>query len=242
MTDQEYKELLLELASRYRIIDELAFHYYKHSQRIEDLRRDVKKLSSICRRVRVIRNRVIREQVEIEDLYRVLRKEYKAPTNSILEALRELGILRALDETPEVLYGLRESVIPKEDLELLLWCSFHNSDENPKAGIGRLISAARGLARTSHKPSKILQEAASTIPKKLDDIKAEYKDAQPPKKRKILNGIGNILMGFATGGGNILLAGGTIAAPNPATGYLVIGSAAVAIGAVFKGLGDLRGE
>jgi hypothetical protein len=46
----------------------------------------------------------------------------------------------------------------------------------------------------------------------------------------------------ATAEANGLLATGTIAAPNPATGYLAIGSAAAAVAAIFKGIGDLRGE
>ena len=62
------------------------------------------------------------------------------------------------------------------------------------------------------------------------------------KKRKVLNGVGKILAGAVTGIGNVLLATGTIAAPNPATAYGVIGSSALAIGSICQGMGDLRGE
>ena len=62
------------------------------------------------------------------------------------------------------------------------------------------------------------------------------------KKRKILNGIGKILSGTVAGAGNLLLATGTIVAPNPATAYAVIGSSALAVGSICQGIGDLRGE
>jgi len=61
-------------------------------------------------------------------------------------------------------------------------------------------------------------------------------------RRKLFNGVGKILVGVVTGAGNILLAAGTIAAPNPATVYGVIGSSALAIGGICQGIGDLRGE
>lgn len=62
------------------------------------------------------------------------------------------------------------------------------------------------------------------------------------KKRKIFSGVGKILAGAIAGGGNALLGLGTIAAPNPATGYAVIASCGLAVGSFCQGIGDLRGE
>ena len=56
----------------------------------------------------------------------------------------------------------------------------------------------------------------------------------PPKKRKILNGIGKILGGAIAGAGNVLLLFGTIVAPNPATGYGAIASSAIALAGVMQ--------
>lgn len=62
------------------------------------------------------------------------------------------------------------------------------------------------------------------------------------KKRKIFNGVGKLLAGAVTAAGNVLLATGTVVAPNPATAYAAIGSSALAIGSLLQGMGDLRGE
>ena len=78
---------------------------------------------------------------------------------------------------------------------------------------------------------RIEQLASGTAPSSL-----------PEAKKKLFNGIGKILAGMVTAGGNLLLATGTLVAPNPATAYGVIASSALAIGGIFQGLGDLRGE
>lgn len=62
------------------------------------------------------------------------------------------------------------------------------------------------------------------------------------RREKIFNGIGKILAGAVAAAGNLLLATGTIVAPNPATAYGVIGSSALAVGSICQGIGDLRGE
>ncbi|MGH7489625.1 MAG: hypothetical protein ACREMY_29090 [bacterium] len=41
---------------------------------------------------------------------------------------------------------------------------------------------------------------------------------------------------------NLLLFTGTVAAPNPAMAYGVIGSSAPTVGSICQGLGDLYGE
>jgi hypothetical protein len=88
----------------------------------------------------------------------------------------------------------------------------------------------------------VLQEARSPLREHGGRMADTAANVPAPKKSKLFNGIGNIIAGLATGGANALLAAGTVVAPNPATGYLALGSAAIAVGSVFKGVGDLRGE
>jgi hypothetical protein len=62
------------------------------------------------------------------------------------------------------------------------------------------------------------------------------------EEEKIFNGIAKILAGAVTAAGNLLLATGTVIAPNPATAYGVIASSAIAVGSMCQGIGYLRGE
>ena len=96
------------------------------------------------------------------------------------------------------------------------------------------------LARDLRDLRDIQPEMAGRLEEALRDS-AKGPEAQP-KKRKILNGIGKILGGAIAGTGNVLLLVGTIAAPNPATGYGAIASSAIAVASVMQGAGDLRGE
>jgi hypothetical protein len=114
--------------------------------------------------------------------------------------------------------------------------------EDPEAELTILLYTARDFALTGETASKVFEEAVEVLKSKGKYMKTNQQSAAPRRKRKLFNGVGNLLMGLATAGGNALLVAGILAAPNPATGYAAIGSAAVAVGAVFKGLVDLRGE
>lgn len=228
MNDREVEELLRALARKHlrpQILASLG----------PEFRKNVEQLLSTYRFLRVVYDRP--EDVE---LYRVLGKEIEtAPARPIVESLHGLGILDALDDAPRLLFAnLRRSTIPIDDLDMLL----RGGIEDPEAEITLLLYSARDFAPTGKKPSETMEEAAEVLRRTGEQMKTDQDNTPPLKKRKLLNGIGNLIMGLTMAGGNALLFTGTIAAPNPATAFLSIGSAATAIGAVFKGIGDLQGE
>ena len=102
------------------------------------------------------------------------------------------------------------------------------------------VHRAHALALSGKLPSYIAEETAQALPTALDALHQDLLPAR--KKRKILNGIGKILGGAVAGIGNAFLVTGTVAAPNPATGYAAIASGGIAVSSFFAGLGDLKGE
>ena len=97
-----------------------------------------------------------------------------------------------------------------------------------------------GRAYPNIDPSQTVEHAVET----LREAASQLQPAGPPpaKKRKLFNGIGKILAGAVMGAGNTLLACGPFVAPNPATAYTALGSAALAVGSMSQGIGDIRGE
>jgi hypothetical protein len=228
MTDQELEQLLTALARKHlkpRLLASVA----------PALRDNVERLLSTRRFLRVVADRP-----ENPGVYQALGTEIEtAPAQPVVDSLRDLGILDALDDAPRQLFAnLRRTAIPNEDLSILL----RGGVEDPEAELTLLLYFVRELAISGEAPSKIFEEAVRALKNEGEQLKTNQVDVAPRNKRKMFNGIGNLLMGLATAGGNALLLAGTVVAPNPATGYAAIGSAAVAVGAVFKGLGDLRGE
>lgn len=162
-----------------------------------------------------------------------------APVNQVIDGLRDVGMLDALDNAPRGLYAnLPRTAIPREDLDLLRRAGV----EDPEAELTLMLYGARDFAAANQTPSEVVLQAAATLRIQGGQIRNLNTDVPQPKKRKLFNGIGKILTGLVTGAGNALLAAGTIVAPNPATAYLAVGSGAIAIGSVFQGVGDLRGE
>jgi hypothetical protein len=243
MDDSEYEEFVVALARKYLRLDRL--------QRREELAdyqliKAMERLSSTSRVLRAVQERAemgenfSAGQREVP-IYAALGHETHRDAEHarfIHDYLRDSGVLEALDNAPELLLSnLRRTAIPNEDLALLQRCGV----EDPEAEITLLIHTARAFAFTKLSPSEAMHRAAERLFKEGRDM--ENSTPPPaPKKRKTLNGIGNLLTGFVTAGGNALLATGTILAPNPATGFATIASAAMAAGSIFKGLGDLRGE
>jgi hypothetical protein len=151
------------------------------------------------------------------------------------------GMLAALDEAPEITFGnLRRSAIPDEDIQLLARAGV----DEPEAEINILIHSGPKVFVVKQPPSEVVRQAPDELKRAADRIEQMNQpgDNQPPKKRKLFNGIGKLLAGTITGAGNLLLAMGTVAAPNPATAYLAMGSSAIAALYIGQGVGDLRGE
>ncbi len=168
--------------------------------------------------------------------------------DGIVDAMEHSGVLAALDESPEITFGeIRRSAIPAEDVQFLRRAGV----EDPDAEITLIVHYSRKRFRRRQEenpPSEIAHRAQTELRNAGAQIqKATSKEEDPGsqrgrRKRKLFNGIGKILAGTITGGGNLLLAVGTIAAPNPATAYGVIASSALAVGGICQGIGDLRGE
>jgi hypothetical protein len=237
MTDDEYREYLDALARRH--LKPGWLRHFGPGGAAEHLTYDIERLSSAARFVRLVADRP-----ENANLLKELAQEINnAYVEHIFNAMEYSGVLPALEEAPEITFpNLRRSVIPEEDAHLLR----HAGVEDPDAEITILIHYARThVGRPDSSPSRIAQQAQTELKNAAGRVEqlASQPQAQPaPKKRKLFNGIGKILAGTVTAAGNLLLATGTLIAPNPATAYGVIGSSALAIGGVFQGIGDLRGE
>jgi hypothetical protein len=170
----------------------------------------------------------------------------------ILAVMERCGVLDALDEAPRTTFGeMRASAVPREDLDMLRRCGV----DDPEAEIEIVTQYCRtevypfwSRPRHAALPSTQLERAPDTLMRAARLLRSAPEPSPPagvvapPKKRKIFNGIGKILSGAVAGAGNVLLVGGTIVAPNPATGYGAIASSAIAAGSIFQGIGDLRGE
>jgi hypothetical protein len=251
MTDDEYKEYLVALARRHLKSGWIEIPagggtkvWYSRGENISN---EIARLSAAARLVRVVADRP-----DSVNLLKELTQEIKnINVGYIFELMEVSGVLSALDEAPEITFpNLRRAVIPEEDVYLLQ----HAGIADAEAEITLFIHYAR--THVGHKdsaPSSIARQAETEL--QHAGVRIEQLASQPPpalnqpglnqaalKKRKLFNGIGKILAGTVTAAGNLLLAAGTLIAPNPATAYGVIGSSALAIGGVFQGIGDLRGE
>jgi hypothetical protein len=201
----------------------------------------MERVSSVARLVGVVRDRS-EDPTLTKALAGELRNLY---LDGIVNAMEHSGVLAALDEAPEITFGeLRRSAIPDEDAQFLRQAGV----EDPEAEITLIVHYSRkhlGQNReftpseTSRRAQRELQAAADRIEKGAPEKELSK---QPERKRKLFNGIGKILAGTVTGAGNLLLAAGSIVAPNPATAYGVIASSALAVGGICQGIGDLRGE
>lgn len=237
MTDEEYREYLSALARTHM----RPFRRHRLHPEGDELSYAIAKLSSTARFAKAVS-----ERSEETELVNLLGKELDNwHVDHVLEEMRQSGVLSALDETPDITFAeLRRDVIPKEDAQLLRSAGV----DDPEAEITILIHYAR--KRLGHRdvtPSETVERAREELKRAAERIvglsdRSSSGNQVEVKKKKIFNGIGKILAGTITGAGNLLLATGTLIAPNPATAYGVIGSSALAVGSICQGIGDLRGE
>lgn len=155
------------------------------------------------------------------------------------------GVLEAIEEVPDIVFGeLRRSVIPAEDLFLLQRAGI----EDPEAEITIVIQyAKRHLSTPSANPTAKIREATSELERAARDLQrfAQAKQVAPEASEEETENLQwhrKDPRRDDHGGGNPLLGTGTILAPNPATGYAVIASSALAVASLCQGIGDLRGE
>jgi len=240
MTDDEYREYLNALAAKYLRVSDLAHHFHGP---MGELGHEIDRLSSTARLARVVGERS-EDPILVNTLAQALQNTY---LDGVIRAMDRSGVLAALDEAPEITFGeLRRSAIPVEDARFLRDAGVADTD----AEITLLIYYSRrrlGERQAEVIPSEIAHRAQDELRNaeaRLQQVTSEQDSSNRSerKKRKLFNGIGKILAGAVTGAGNLLLATGTILAPNPATAYGVIASSALAVGGICQGIGDLRGE
>lgn len=188
-----------------------------------------------------------------DDLIQVLAKNLIDSHRGYVHDMERSGVLDALDDDPSTIYqNLRRDAIPAEDVEFLrdAGCS------DPEAELTIYIAYVRNHLHAPHinheqsattrvrNSPEALQDAGRRLRKSLDSKSKvlETSETKASSKRKILTGVGNILSGAILATGNILLGTGYVVAPNPGITFGVIGSCAVATGAICKGMGELRGE
>jgi hypothetical protein len=240
MTDDEYRDYLAALARKHLRVS--AIHRFGPASAMEHLHYDIERLSSVARFARAVS-----ERAGSPELLKALGEELRhAYVDHLVHVMEESGVLPALDEAPDITFAeFRRSVIPEEDVYLLRRAGV----EDPDAEITLLIQyVRRRLPGREGSPSDLVKHAEEELKRAAEGLIAMAQSSgneaarSETKKRRLFNGIGKILGGAITGAGNLLLATGTVAAPNPATAYGVIGSSALAVGSICQGIGDLRGE
>ena len=236
MTDEDYLEFLTALARTHM----RPFRRHHMHPEGDELLYSIAKLSSTARFIRSVE-----ERSDNLDLVKAASKELDCwHVQHVVNEMRESGVLSALDEVPDITFGeLRRNAIPDEDVRLLS----STGVDDPEAEITILIHfARRRLGHREEVPSVLTEEAHDELKRAAERVVSLSNNSSDnqvqAKKKKIFNGIGKILAGTVTAAGNLLLATGTVIAPNPATAYGVIGSSALAVGSICQGMGDLRGE
>jgi hypothetical protein len=230
MTDDEYNRFLQALAGKHMVLGG-----HRPSDEIGYLRHELEKVSATTRLWKAASVRY-RDQELVAKLFKELEL---SSVESAARLMEDAGILDALDESSGlVLREFRRSVIPPDDIELLRRAGF--SDDDIEVLVCVAVEQAHNMDQYQSEPSRVLVDAKQALSIAIQVFQ------QPPtpekKKRKILNGIGKILGGAVAGVGNVLLATGTIIAPNPATAAAAIASGGLAVSSMFAGLGDLHGE
>jgi hypothetical protein len=163
------------------------------------------------------------------------------------------GVTEALDSNLEVIRPiLTPEHLPPEDVELLRQCGLREPDAEIIVALAHFRQPwvfAEGGLQPQRSATEVLQLADDSIRKIATQIQADQglvkseMSAKPPaKKRKIFNGIGKILSGVVGGTGNVLIGTGAIPVSGGASVAAVVASAAVSVGIIMQGIGDLRGE
>src|SRR5439155_9258769 len=188
LSDAEFEGLLPALAKKHLRPEALSSDGPMLHANVESLLSTRRLLSVVC------------ERPEYAQLYQALGREIEAaPASHVINTLRDLGILDALEEAPQLLFtNLRRSAIPTDDLRIFR----RSSIEDPEAEMALLLYHARDFASAGQSPSETLEQAAEVLRRKGEQMKTGQDMAAPLKRRKLLNGIGNLLMGLATAGGN----------------------------------------
>lgn len=222
---------------------------------VADLRRAMSQLSSTARLVHAAADRPHDSSMDASIGHELLA----AAESPAFRVFERTGITEILDDNGDlVIRELEVSTVPPEDEGFLAQCGVKDPkaeivismtrlkagywpavetqpDGKRRFGTGLLIDYSRTeVIRTSKAMLQREEEAQ-------DAHKVPTTD-EPKKRKKYFNGIGKILSGVVAGTGNVLIGTGAIPATGGAAVAGVIASAAVSVGVIMQGIGDLRGE
>jgi hypothetical protein len=243
MNDDEYRQYLDALARKY-----LRRHYIrrKHPFHLDELACELERLTRLKKL-----NTLAADELD-DDLLSILAKNLIDSHRHYVHELERSGVLDALDDDPETLFKyLRRNSIPDEDADFLKDAGCNDPEAEltiliayTRTHCGRRSSNETSATAQVRKSPDALRNAGKRIQTLLekDSISSQSSESKTTSKRKIVTGVGNILSGAIMATGNVMLGTGNLIAPNPGIAFGVIGSCAVATGAICKGMGELRGE
>lgn len=203
----------------------------------------------------------IAERPDQTELYGPLANELAALSESqALEVFEKTGLANVLDEHGHIVFSeLKQGDIPKEDLDFLRQCGmlhpeheitisltrlkygyWLSSENKRRATTAEVMQMTRHTMRRSSKELRVIADERAQQQSLPASVQAQPIENKKPKK--YFNGIGKILSGVVAGTGNVLIGTGAIPATGGAAAAGVIASAAVSVGIIMQGIGDLRGE
>lgn len=253
MTDEEVREFLEAVAQRDLHLEDISPNEYMF------MRFRMKQIAKTARLAYAIA-----ERPEETNLYGALADELQqqqdedASAVAMLESLfTRTGIADALDAHGEIIRAnLKRQHLPDVDVEFIRGCGV----TQPEAEITITLEHMRGsknprrfsdddgntslTLRYANDRLTAIAKELKVISERMNEQAASPVPAPPPHKkpRKVFTGIGKILTGVVGGTGNALVGLGMIPATGGAATAGVIASAALSVGAIMQGIGDLRGE
>lgn len=221
---------------------------------VADLRRAMNQLASTARLVHVAADRPHDSSMD-ESIGQELLVAAESPAFQVFE---RTGVTEILDENGRLVFQEMDvSTVPPEDEAFLAQCGLKDpkaeilvSVTRLKAGywpVGETQAGQRKLGTRlliDYSRTEVIRTSRALLQREnaTEDAPGVPTTNEPKKRKKYFNGIGKILSGVVAGTGNVLIGTGAIPATGGAAVAGVIASAAVSVGVIMQGIGDLRGE
>jgi hypothetical protein len=221
---------------------------------VADLRRAMSQLASTARLVHAAADRPHDSSMD-ESIGREL---LAAAESRAFDVFERTGVAEILDDNGRlVLQEMEVSTVPPEDEAFLAQCGIKApkaeiviSVTRLKAGYWLMGESQGGQRRLEtrqiieYSRTEVVRTSSALLQREEETEEAPRVPTtnEPKKRKKYFNGIGKILSGVVAGTGNVLIGTGAIAATGGAAVAGVIASAAVSVGVIMQGIGDLRGE
>jgi len=228
------------------------------SDEIQGLKRAMEKIASTARLAHAIA-----ERPQQTEMYECLGKELHRIGDSLaFRVFQRTQLTEVLNDNGQQIFQQISIIdIPVEDQDFLKDCGIKNPKDEMTISLAKLkngywfyLEETKNPTNRSRAPIEAVmdmaQERLSAASADLGRVQAQQNDntddlSSAPRRhkpRKYFNGIGKILSGVVAGTGNVLIGVGAIPASGGAATAGVIASAALSIGIVMQGIGDLRGE